>query len=436
MKQELMRLLLEMFKSYGYETSEGPFCDIVGKRQDYEIWVMCDIVGNLNTLERFTHQANGKNSLYITTKKVKGGEETVRRYAEDTGVIIWDRDTLAHYVGAFMVSNLSRETLESVVGNYCLESLLDQKKNFDPVSAFANSKNADAGVLPEFYHPNEPEFFQKTAHPAAAEVIETIDYGSIFEAFDDPEPEIVPVPPTTQPITAAPPATPPTASVPGNRNDRRSEYIEAPRPLPQSHDIPEPVPGRFHAGSKETLGIQASKINMSIERAEAAGKASFGDVVDISLKFVPYWKYTYTLKVDRKIDNNHIKMSASGEGCLNAVNGIEDDIELGDIGTQTEIPDIAYIMKQPKMTKEEAQKRILEKLRRAHTQEVKSNDTDSQSIIYQNKVFRPQERDFNLKVTQVFASVWEVQGKKAFLEINAYNGRQLSNPADDGAEFV
>jgi len=175
---------------------------------------------------------------------------------------------------------------------------------------------------------------------------------------------------------------------------------------------------------------------MSIERAEAAGKAAFGDVSDISLKFVPYWKYTYTLQVDRKIDNNHIKMSSAGEGLLNAVNGIEDDIELGDIGTQTEIPDIAYIMKQPKMTKEEAQKRIMEKLRRAHTQEVKSNDTDSQSIIYQNKVFRPQERDFNLKITQVFASVWEVQGKKAFLEINAYNGRQLSNPADDGAEFL
>jgi hypothetical protein len=406
MKQELTRLLLEMFKSYGYETSEGTFCDIVGKRQDYEIWVKCDIDGSLNTLEKFTQQANGVNSLYITTKKVKGGEETVKKYAEDTGVMIWDRDALARYVGAFMVANLSRETLESVIGNYCLESLLDQKKNFDPVSAFAESKNPANSVLPEFYE-KQPD----------APSLENYDFGDIFEAPDEEE------------ITAA--------LFGSNESVRReTEYIEAPSPLPQSYDIPTPEPERFHADKKETLGIRASTINMPIERAAAAGKAAFGDVNEIVLKFVPYWKYAYTLKVDRKMGNDHVKMTASGEGVYNAVNGIEDDIELGDIGTQTVIPDIEYVMKQPKVSKEEAQKVILEKLKRLHTQEIKSSDTDAQSIIIQNKTFQPQEKDFEIKIAQVFASVWEVRGKKASLEINAYNGQALSNPADDGAEFV
>ncbi|WNY28855.1 hypothetical protein MmiEs2_10630 [Methanimicrococcus stummii] len=411
MKQELTRLLLEMFKSYGYETSEGTFCDIVGKRQDYEIWVKCDIDGNLNTLERFTQQANGKNSLYITTKKIKGGEETVQKYAEDTGVMIWDRDALARYVGAFMVANLSRETLESVVGNYCLESLLDQKKNFDPVSAFANSKNPASGTMPEFYEKTQPENLAP---------LENYDFGSIFEAPEESEDY-------TAAIFGA--------AVDASRG-RETEYIEAPRPLPQSYDIPEPEPERFHADKKETLGIRASAINMPIERAAAAGKSSFGEVKDVVLKFVPYWKYTYTLNIDRKIGSDHVKMAASGEGLYNAVNGIEDDIELGDIGTQTEIPDIEYVMKQPKIPKEEVQKMILEKLKRKHTQEVKSNDMDAQSIIYQNKTFRPQDKDFEIKISQVFASVWEVQGKKECLEINAYNGQPLSNPADDGAEFV
>ncbi|MDL2261624.1 hypothetical protein LJC08_05285 [Methanimicrococcus sp. OttesenSCG-928-J09] len=424
MKQELLRLLLEMFKSYGYETSEGTFCDIVGKRQDYEIWVKCDIEGNINTLERFTQQANGKNSLYITTKKIKGGEDTVRKYAEDTGVMIWDRDAFARQVGIFMVENLSRETLESVVGNYCLESLLDQKKNFDPVSAFANSKNPANGVLPEFYHEEKDPITSMpsgTAAPAG-----NFDFSSIFDSSEMSEED----------VTAAIFGGTGQADSRGREQSRGSEYIEAPRPLPQSYDIPEKEPERFHADKKETLGIRASTINMPIERAAAAGKSSFGEVKDVILKFVPYWKYTYTLKVDRKVGSDHVKMAASGEGLYNAVNGIEDDIELGDIGTQTEIPDIEYVMKQPKMTKEEAQKAILEKLKRQHTQEVKSNDMDAQSIIYQNKVFRPQEKDFEIKVSQVFASIWEVQGKKAALEINAYNGQPLTNPADDGAEFV
>lgn len=412
MKQELKRLLLEMFKSYGYETSEGTFCDIVGRRQDYEIWVKCDVDGNLNTLERFTQQANGKNSLYITTKKIKGGEDTVRKYAEDTGVMIWDRDTLARQVGAFMVANLSRETLESVIGNYCLESLLDQKKNFDPLSVFANSKNPANGILPEFYEKRNPE--------TALRENDNIEVGNLFETSNV----------SAEDLTAA------LFGSHSGQSERKSEYIEAPRPLPQSYDIPEPEPERFHADKKETLGIRASTINMPIERAAAIGKSTFGEVKDVILKFVPYWKYSYTLKVDRKIGNDHIKMAASGEGLYNAVNGTEGEIELGDIGTQTEIPDIEYVMKQPKLTKEEAQKLILEKLKKQHTQEVKSNDTDAQSIIYQNKTFRPLEKDFEIKVNQVFASVWEVQGKKGCLEINAYNGQPLLTPADDGAEFV
>lgn len=416
MKQELTRLLLEMFKSYGYETSEGTFCDIVGRRQEYEIWVKCDVEGNLNTLERFTQQANGKNSLYITTKKIKGGEETVRKYAEDTGVMIWDRDALTRQVGAFMVANLSRETLESVIGNYCLESLLDQKKNFDPLSVFANSKNLSSSVLPEFYEsPDLETVLNESDHLKNESLLETKTISSedlaasVFGSYLET------------------PLEPPV---------KKSEYIEAPRPLPQSYDIPEPEPERFRVDKKETLGIRASTINMPIERAAAAGKSTFGEVKDVILKFIPYWKYTYTLKVDRKVGNDYIKMAASGDGLYNAVNGIEDDIELGDIGTQTEIPDIEYVMKQPKLTKEEAQKQILEKLKKQHTQEVKSNDTDAQSIIYQNKTFRPLEKDFEIRIHLVFASVWEVQGKKGCLEINAYNGQPLLTPTDDGAEFV
>ena len=408
MKQELVRLLLEMFKSYGYETSEGTFCDIVGRRQDYEIWVKCDLDGDLNTLERFTQQSNGKNSLYITAKKVKGGEETVKRYAADTGVLIWDRETLVRNVGAFMVENLSRGTLENVVGNYCLESLLDQKKNFDPVSVFANSKNPSGSTMPEFYHPIDVEEGDSSDEESAS-------FGDIF----------------TMPEEQAdlPPKGP------------KNEYIEAPltpskRQEPSQQQQPSSLESKFNVDKKATLGIRASKINMSLERAVASGKSTFGDVKDVILKFVPYWKYTYTLQVDRKVGNELIKMSAFGEGMYNAVNGTADEIELGEIGTQTEIPDIEYVLKQAKVTKEEVHKSILEKLRKEHTQEIKSNDTDSQSIIYQNKIFRPLDKDFDIKITQVYASIWEVQGKKDCLELNAYNSQPLSSPADDGAEFV
>ncbi|MDV0446429.1 hypothetical protein MsAg5_02620 [Methanosarcinaceae archaeon Ag5] len=407
MKQELVQLLTEMFKSYGYKTDEGAFCDIIGKRQDYEIWVKCDLDGNLDTLERFTQQSNGKNSLYITTKRIKGGDETVKRYAEDTGVMIWDRDELAKNVGAFMLANLSRETLEMVVGSYCLESVIDQKKNFDPVSAFANSKNPNAPEKPEFFEHNDAVFEPPAEEsglpsfmtPAAAEEMAFNNYS--------PEP--------------------------------KSEYIVAESKKPEMRQAPKPetpISDKFKTERKEIIAVRASKLNMPIEKAVAVGKSSFGEVKDVVLKFVPYWKYDYTISVDRRMGSEQIKMSASGDGIYNAITGMEDEIELGEITEQTEIPDIEYVLKQPKVTKEEIKAKILEKLIKEHTQQVKSNNTDAQSIIYQNKTFKPLEKDFDIKINQVFASVWEVKGKKDCIEINAYNSQQLTNPADDGAEFV
>ncbi|WNY26582.1 hypothetical protein [Methanolapillus ohkumae] len=421
MKQELVQLLVEMFRSYGYKTEEGAFCDIVGKRQDYEIWVKCDMDGNLDTLERFTQQSNGKNSLYITTKRIKGGDETVQRYAQDTGVVIWDRDELAKKVGAFMVTNLSRETLEMIVGSYCIESMVDQKKNFDPISAFAHSKNPNSPVKPEF-EDSETDIFS----PAEKKYVsaDVSGFPSSFLAGIEEEKEREEIKVSKQETR---PETKPEAS----------EYIIAEPKKPETKPKETvPVDDKFKTLRTEIIAVRASRLNMPIERAVAIGKSTFGEVKDVILKFVPYWKYSYTLAVDRKMGTEHIKMAASGDGIYNAVTGFEDSIELGEISEQTEIPDIDYVLKQAKVTKEEIRAKILEKLILENTKQVKTNNTDAQSVIYQNKTFKPLEKDFDIKITQVFASVWEVKGKKDCIEINAYNSQQLTNPADDGAEFV
>ena len=170
------------------------------------------------------------------------------------------------------------------------------------MSVFANSKNLSSSVLPEFYEsPDLETVLNESDHLKNESLLETKTISSedlaasVFGSYLET------------------PLEPPV---------KKSEYIEAPRPLPQSYDIPEPEPERFRVDKKETLGIRASTINMPIERAAAAGKSTFGEVKDVILKFIPYWKYTYTLKVDRKVGNDYIKMAASGDGLYNAVNEI------------------------------------------------------------------------------------------------------------------
>lgn len=128
MKQELINILLNMFHSYGYETQPGDFCDIHGCRGDYDLYVMCDTSGDLDILEHFTQNAAGKNSLYITTKRIKGGPKSLEQYARETGVVIWDRDMLAENIGTYFIDRLKREDAIYLLGNFVLESIENKKK--------------------------------------------------------------------------------------------------------------------------------------------------------------------------------------------------------------------------------------------------------------------------------------------------------------------
>ncbi|MBQ3620324.1 MAG: hypothetical protein II940_01455, partial [Methanosarcinaceae archaeon] len=62
----LVNLLLEMLRSYGYQTAPCDFCDIVCRRGDYELFVMCSPERDLSLLDRFADDVHGRNGLFVT----------------------------------------------------------------------------------------------------------------------------------------------------------------------------------------------------------------------------------------------------------------------------------------------------------------------------------------------------------------------------------
>lgn len=187
---------------------------------------------------------------------------------------------------------------------------------------------------------------------------------------------------------------------------------------------------------KLIIATPSAKINVPLEKAEMTGKAMMGEIRETVLKFIPYWKYTYSIQVDRKFENERIEISESGAGYINAINGDEDGMEFGEVQNQTEIPDIRYEQRQPKVTKEEVKEKLIEKIIKKHAREIKSNIVNAQVVMSQNKTFRPSESDITVKFQQVYAPIWEIKGKRKSVEINAYTGRPLETPADDGVEFI
>ncbi|NLI61918.1 MAG: hypothetical protein GX362_00695 [Methanosarcinaceae archaeon] len=408
MKKELISILLNMFHSYGYETSSCDFCDIHGRKGSYELYVMCDTEGDLDILERFTNNVSGKNSLYITTKKIKGGADALEQYARETGVVIWDRNMLAENVGTFFIDNLKREDTIYLLGNCILDSI-DSKKKTDFLSFLArftaqNENQRNINVINEnIKNINVRNIINFEAENESIE--KTISVSETAEKIIVPEKDIIL-----------------EKGIISEKNTVSERNI-----MPERNTIPEKI---------QIIATPTSKINMSLEKAESLGRSLMGDVSETVLKFIPYWNYTYSININRKFDDEIVEMSESGSGFINAINGEFNNIEFGEIENQTEIPDIQYEQRQPEITKENIRVKIIEDLIRKNTKEIKTNITNAQVVMSQSKVFKPKESDIILKIKLVFAPIWELKGKRRSIEINAYNGETLDKPADDGVEFV
>ena len=57
------------------------------------------------------------------------------------------------------------------------------------------------------------------------------------------------------------------------------------------------------------------------------------------------------------------------------------------------------------------------------------------AIFYEEKVIRPEKKNIQLDIAQVFVPVWQIKGKK-IVEVNATTGDILAVPMDEGVEIL
>jgi hypothetical protein len=57
------------------------------------------------------------------------------------------------------------------------------------------------------------------------------------------------------------------------------------------------------------------------------------------------------------------------------------------------------------------------------------------AIFYEEKVIKPDRKNIQLDIMQVYVPVWQVKGKK-IVEVNAFTGEILSEPMDEGVEIL
>jgi hypothetical protein len=86
--------------------------------------------------------------------------------------------------------------------------------------------------------------------------------------------------------------------------------------------------------------------------------------------------------------------------------------------------------------KKQAEKIILDLIIEENTRELRFNNTEGQTVIYEHRSISPRTEEIKLDMELVYIPVWEVKGKRNSLEINAYNAKVLEEPIDEDAEFL
>lgn len=180
---------------------------------------------------------------------------------------------------------------------------------------------------------------------------------------------------------------------------------------------------------EEAAGVIISHLPVRVQRqaAEQIAKAQG----QASLRFMPYWHYSYQSSGEQVYKDNRIAFDSEGSGGINAINGMRMEADWSAV-TEAAVPGSAEVV-QPRLTKEAATEKILAEVIESLTRKIRIRQVIGDAISYEEKVMKPDPKNIEIQLQQAYIPVWQVRGRK-IVEVNAYTGEVLSEPMDEGVE--
>jgi hypothetical protein len=192
-----------------------------------------------------------------------------------------------------------------------------------------------------------------------------------------------------------------------------------------------PWSGRESGATDRSDSISIPHLPVRIQREEAEERAKVPGVA--SLKFVPYWLYSFSSRGTASFKEMEVSFDSDGEGAMNAINGSVIAVD-PDLISRRGIPGGSEILK-AQIDKKTADERLSGLIIQKMTQKIKSRQVKGDAIYYEEKKVAPDRSNISLEIRELYIPVWQVKGKK-IVEINAHTGEKLSEPMDDGVEVL
>ncbi|RXA15668.1 hypothetical protein EQO05_14645 [Methanosarcina sp. MSH10X1] len=384
MMQDLLEILVDIFKSSGYNVTISSQCDILAEKNGHQAYVRCALQPDCEEIKAFSEKIGEYTGIYVMTRK---GSEEIIDYAAELGIYIWDRDELALQIGRAILLNLEQK-----------KKISYSEPEIPPSNGTRNPYRQPAFELPVENWNLKEEFRQKPGSNGELLPLQNKQVEVEKETF-------------------------------GNRSLIRS--------LKERENTRKPEQAKVPAmESYELLNIQSVEPRISKNQAITIAKPYVNNPRDAILKFVPFWRYRYSVEAEKRFRSKVLSIAGKGKGFLNALNKSKEEMEVEGLAAPTRIPAVQYELKRPNVDKKQAEKILLGLIIEENTREIRFNNTEGQAVIYEHRSISPRSEEIQLDLELVYIPVWEVKGKRNSLEINAYNAKVLEEPVDEDAEFL
>ncbi|ABE52676.1 hypothetical protein [Methanococcoides burtonii] len=389
MKDNLAELLTNIFATSGHSVSESDTVDLIIEKNGTKTYIKLAIEPDISEIRAFADVVEDNIGLYVSLEKMNAD---IWDYATHIGLITWDRDELAFQIGKAVIADIEGNTSDLELVAYDAESSQTEElptQTLDASSSYADTEMGNSNnIEPDTSTTNKPGF-------------------NIWRTSPEMQ--------TAEPI-----------------NDLIRQ-----EPAPTSTIMQESQTTSWQQQSQPfTLDLPTAPIKLLKDRAVAMARSEIGMPNDVVLKFVPYWRYTYAVKAEHRFKNKLIDISGQGQGCLNALNGNKEQIELQQINENITLPDDNYEIKNKMFDQQEAESTLLAEIIEEYTKDVRFSNVVREAMISEHKMFKPTKDDIQLNIDLVYIPIWEVKGSRNSMEINAYTQEILTEPVDDDVEFV
>lgn len=398
MKQDLLEILVDIFKSCGYSVTKSSRCDILVEKNGHQAYVRYALRPDYDEIKAFSEMIEDRTGIYVMTQKTS---DDLIDYAAELGIHIWDRDELALQIGRVVLLNMEQKTKSP-----CTEpetQLINETSDPSRKTTFelqaAEKRRSEEALRKKLYFSEKPEPLQKQQQKIekASSEARSSEARSLLWDYEE------------------------------WKNSNELEQVK--QQIEQQAELP-------RVDSYEMLNIYSIEPKVSKDQAIIIAKPYVSNTKDAVLKFVPFWKYSYKIEVEKRFRSRVLSIAGEGKGLLNALNKSREETKIEGFSVPTRVPTGQYEVKRPNIEKKQAQKIILDLIIEENTREMRFNNMDGQAIIYEVRSLSPRPEEVELEIELVYIPVWEVKGKRNSLEINAYNAKVLEQPMDEDAEFL